>query len=138
MRNLTRAEQAYRQKYPSTAIYTCRDCGKCGGGDDVQPQWPRYTGGIEGIALCVDCIGVLHAKASVARAAQLAAMARCEVEGCVWRGTWRLQGVLLCGRHLRRCKANFHKEMVPHGVLGMMIDVDRVSILRWAGMDRVV
>lgn len=93
---------------------TCRDCGKEGRKAYIQPQQ-------DGGALCIDCIAAHNARAREARKAQLAAAPRCEVPGCRYRGAWRASGVLLCGRHLKRARAEVRRRMAGAGALALFL-----------------
>jgi hypothetical protein len=96
MGRLTKAEIAFWDSIPDGAVQTCSDCGKQGPKAYVQPQYRN-----PGTALCSDCINRRNVAAAERRKAQLAAMDRCEVEGCRRRGNWKVgrPPVLLCGRH---------------------------------------
>lgn len=134
MRSLTTREEAFYAAHPSSAMYTCRDCGRTDQGYWVQPQPPWTCGGAEHVALCADCIAQHNHNAAKRRTAQLAAMASCEVPECSHRGTWRSMGVLLCGRHLSKVKAEHTKAMASVGGMGLFLTVsyDRASILDMA------
>ena len=75
---------------------------------------------------CMPChnLGVIERRA--ARKAQIAAMPRCEVDGCNRRGAWRtVGGLLLCGPHLERAKG----KLAGFGIFGMAFDMSRASVL---------
>ena len=116
--------------------YTCSDCGKTGPYYQVQPQHPYYADGVEGIARCTDCIGAINGTMRDARKAELAAMDRCEVDGCRTRGTFEVaSGVLMCGRHLKRAQREHTRRMSGFGGLGLFMTTyhNRESILKLAG-----
>lgn len=134
MPSLTKREEAFYTEHPLSAMYTCRDCGKIDRGYYVQPQPPWRCGGAEGVALCGDCIAQHNRDSAQQRTAQLAAMARCEVPACSHRGTWRTMGVLLCGRHLKRVRAEHNKSLASVGGMGLFLTVsyDRACIMDMA------
>ena len=65
---------------------------------------------------------------------QIAAMERCDVPACQHRGTWKTMGVLLCGRHLAKVKAEHNRSLASVGGMGLFLTVsyDRASILDMA------
>ena len=138
MPSLTKREEAFYAAHPSSATYTCRECGRVDQGYWVQPQPPWRHGGSEDVAFCADCIARHNAELAERRKAQLAAMARCEVPDCQHRGTWRTMGVLLCGRHLAKVKAEHHKSLASVGGMGLFLTTsyDRACILDMARRGR--
>ena len=105
--------------------YTCSDCGKVGPKWAVQPQHPYYADGLEGVARCVDCIAAINRRMREERKAQLAAMPRCEVDGCKARATYTVAGVVrMCGRHVRKAEAR----AAGFGWLAMAMDYDAATI----------
>ena len=69
-----------------------------------------------------------------ARAAQLAAMPRCEVTGCKSRATYRAgsEGTGICGRHLNRAQATAARA----GVWGSGTNWTRATVLAAATRQR--
>ncbi len=117
-------------------IYTCSDCGRKDTNSYIQPQHPAYAKGVEGICLCGNCINEHNEKSRKQRKKVLDEMARCEVPGCKHRGTWKVQGTLLCGWHLKRFKKQHNKTMAGAGMLGMFTTVEyyKHQILEMATM----
>jgi hypothetical protein len=109
-------------RYEDADIFTCRDCGKRDRGYYVQPQ-------PEGYALCHECIGVINLAIRAARKAQLAALPRCEVDGCKARGSLIVAGgVLMCGRHHKRAESNLQ----GFGILGLAFTYNKANVLSLA------
>ena len=129
-----KAMLAYLEKYPGSATYSCHECGKTDTGYYVQPQHPFYMNGLEGLALCADCIARHNVEYREKRKAQLAEEPRCSVEGCKRRGNWKACGVLLCGHHLKNAKRGHARASASYGPFALFASVwfDRTSILRWA------
>lgn len=118
--------------------YTCAWCGKIGPDHYVQPQHPFWAEGRQGIdgkapARCGDCINEAHRQARERRTAQLAAEPRCEIDGCNRRGAWKIAGALLCGAHLKAAQREHARIAAPLGILGGLVDVNRSTVLHWAG-----
>ena len=102
-------------------IYTCSDCGREDREYYIQPQHPAFTKGIEGIALCGDCINKHNEQQRKERKKELDLLPRCEVPGCKRRGTWRVAGhTLLCGWHLKNVQKQHNKAMANAGILGAL------------------
>lgn len=119
-------------------IYTCSICGREDINSYVQPQHPGYMKGVEGIALCGDCINEIHKKRDEQRKRDLDAMPRCEVPGCNKRGTWRIGGhTLLCGWHLKNYKEQHNKATAQAGGFGLFVtfDYSKQQILEMAVME---
>lgn len=92
-------------------VYTCSMCGREDFGSIVQPQHPGFMRGVEGIALCGNCVYKIHEQNKTQHKKDLGTLPRCEVPGCNKRGTWRVGGhTLLCGWHLKNYKANASTE----------------------------
>ena len=89
--------------------HTCADCGRQDSKAYVQPQHPYYAGGVEGTALCPDCIALRNERSREARRAQLAAAARCEVPRCGRRAAYSHNGVGICGAHLKRAQGELRR-----------------------------
>ena len=89
--------------------YECADCGRRGPKAYIQPQHPAYAAGLEGTALCSDCISRRNGRAREARRAQLAAAPRCEVPGCGRRAAFTHNGVGICGAHIKRAQAELRR-----------------------------
>jgi len=102
-------------------IYTCSDCGREDREYLIQPQHPAFTKGIEGIALCGDCINRHNEQQRKERKKELDSLPRCEVPGCERRGTWKVAGhTLLCGWHLKNVKRQHEKAIGQAGILGAL------------------
>lgn len=85
--------------------YTCTGCGRVDQKAYVQPQHPFYAHGIEGTALCGDCIGKHNQDLRNHRRDMLDAMPRCEVTGCKRRAVCTAAGVVqLCNAHFTRAE----------------------------------
>lgn len=88
-----------------------------------------------GTPYCCECWNAQVEARRKARKEQLAAMPRCEADGCKRRGTWLVGGhTHLCKTHLERAKTN---RVVAAGPLGIVVWLqqawtDRKSILRFA------
>lgn len=97
-------------------------CSQCG----AESSLARYHS--EG--WCSDCCNADVARCKAARKAELTAMERCSVPNCKHRGNWHTRGVLLCGRHLKRVRAEYAKL----GIIGFLASdsIDRGVILEWA------
>jgi len=67
-----------------------------------------------------DAVRLEHKRA---RKAQLAEMARCEVEGCNHRATLKTYGALLCGRHFKSVKREHCRATAGAGILGMLCPI---------------
>jgi hypothetical protein len=98
------------------------------------PKLVRLDG--EDVACCGECWNASVAARKAARAAQLAALPRCEVPKCARRARFRCgpDGVGLCGAHLARAKA---ARIDAAGPLAFVVWaaqewVDRESLLRFA------
>jgi len=128
----TRRLNAWYAAQPRTGDATCTYCGTVGPVAYVQPQHPFYAEGREGVYRCTDCLNAANALRQAARRAQLAAAPRCEVPGCRRRGNWRAAGVLLCGRHLKTAQREHTRVAGGFGILGGLMDYDRIDVLRWA------
>ena len=116
--------------------YTCAWCGKVGPRHYVQPQHPFWADktGVDGRApaCCTDCHGIHAQERKAQRKTQLAAEPRCEVTSCKRRGTWRTSGALLCGQHLKAARAGHHRATASFGILGGLMEYDKLDVLRWA------
>lgn len=114
----------------------CSDCGKVGPSHYVQPQHPYYAGGVEGLSRCGECLGRINQTMRDTRKVELAAMERCEVDGCKMRGTFQVAGgVLMCGRHLHAAQREHARRMAGFGGAGLFMPThhNRESILKLAG-----
>lgn len=113
---------------------TCRDCGTVGPSSFVQPQLPQRRADLptwRPFALCCDCITAHNRQIDQERKATLAAMDRCEIDGCECRGTWRVGGVLICGRHLRKVK-RAHAKVTADCPVFCFTSFGRAEVLQWA------
>ena len=112
---------------------TCTDCGRVDSSSYVQPQHPYWSGGVEGIALCGNCIGRRSDKRRADRKAQLAQRpkdcARCGARPHRWiYGSFRL-----CGRCLTATKREHSRAMAAAGTLGIFATGLLVDTRGWAG-----
>ena len=85
--------------------------------------------------LCSPCWNARVDARKAKRKVDLAAMPRCEANGCKARGRWRIGGhTLLCGKHTDRAKANRVRAAGPNAILLWLEQgwTDRESILRFA------
>lgn len=118
-------ELDYWKAQPDAQV--CRDCGKAGVKAYVQPQLPRTRAELathQPYALCTDCLNAAGQRHRDNRKAQLAAMDRCEVDGCDKRGTWRAAGgLLLCGKHLRNAQAAHARACASLGGLALLMPI---------------
>ena len=118
-------------------IYTCSGCGKEDREYLVQPQHPAFVNGIEGIALCNNCVAEHARQRREQRKKEIDAMPRCEVPGCKHRGTWAVAGhTMLCGWHLRNVQKLHRKTMAQMGFWGVLCfeGYSKSEILRMAVM----
>ncbi len=116
---------------------TCADCGRTGDSAYVQPQHPFFADGRDDVARCADCISARNAKITADHKAKLAAMPRCELEGCTRRGTFHVghARVLLCGWHKRAVTQAHERNIAAAGALALFLPgphIDRAAVLRMA------
>jgi len=103
----------------------------------VPEGYPKLVrmGGVD-VACCTDCWNASVAARKADRAAQLAALPRCEAAGCKRRARYRCgpDAVGLCGAHLKRAKAARIEAAGPLAfvVWAQQEWVDRASLLRFA------
>ena len=100
--------------------YKCSDCDRTDSKAYVQPQHPYYASGLEGTALCAECIGRRNERAHEARRAQLAAAPRCEVPRCHRRAAYTHNGVGICGAHVTQAQAELRRRTAASGFPGAM------------------
>jgi hypothetical protein len=138
------------QMYPG-AVFTCHHCGRKDSGAYVQPQHPFFARNVPGVtiedgiafvagevaALCGDGVAEANRRAAVARKVELAALPRCEVDGCKMRGSVRVARVaLLCGRHYKRVRAEHNRTMAGAGGMGLFLPGPTYSRADVLGMAR--
>jgi hypothetical protein len=117
---------------------TCSTCGQhVENGDQLRRYDERQNKEVEQFDRyrCYECAQRERQEYAARRKAELAAMPRCEVEGCEHRGNWDVAGVLLCGRHKSKVAAAHRRTMagMPGG-LGLFVPYtpERHVILHWA------
>jgi hypothetical protein len=124
----------YIEAWDGPVDCTCSTCGAQTRGMELTifDQRERRTTERKGVFTCHDCDMASRREYQARRKAQLAAMDRCEIPGCQHRGTFRVPGMLICGRHLKRAQREHARVSAGAGILGCMIPMDRETITTWA------